>query len=237
LRFAKLRGERHVLAQLIAAGPEVAAVAGEPGAKLEEASVVDHAVLLQAIGDLREARALRDRYAHGRAIVVALERLEQRDEEPADPEQDQYEHGEGDQAAGPAPAACGAAMPRAPPAAAIAAVRKAAGLAEPVAAMPVGLRRHGLRLAHGRWLGLGRALARGLCRHRRAGGRKWLGVQRLGAGRSLHGRRLRRRPALARGSARLALPARGLPLLGRTAARIGRRGGAHSGAPARLRAR
>ena len=53
--------EAHVLAELVRARPEVAAVAGEAGAELEEAGVLDHARLLEAVRDLRQARALRDR--------------------------------------------------------------------------------------------------------------------------------------------------------------------------------
>ena len=206
-------------------------MAPQPCAKLEEAGVVDHAVLLEAVGDLGEARALRNCHADRRAISIACERLVQGDQEPSDAEQDQRKNPEGDQTAGSAPPARGAALPRTPPTAAVAVAREPPGLGQPVGLMPIGCFRLGF--SRGGWLGLAACL-----RHRRTRGCDRLGMQRLGASGRGHRGCLRRRLALASGSARLALQARGLPLLGRTAARYGRRAsGAHSGVPARLRAR
>ena len=53
--------EAHVLRERVGAGLEVVAAAGEPGAQLEEATSSTTPRLLQQVGDLAEAGALRDR--------------------------------------------------------------------------------------------------------------------------------------------------------------------------------
>ena len=78
-------------------------MAAQAGAQLEEARALDHALLLEDVGDLREARTLRDRHPDRLAPAVALERLEERVGEPGDAEDDGDEHAERDQAA-PVPA-------------------------------------------------------------------------------------------------------------------------------------
>ena len=133
------RREAHVLAELVRARPEVAAVAGEAGAKLEEPGVLDHARLLEPIGDLRQARALRDRDPDLLA-AVALERLEERVREPGDAEDDREENADRDEPPGPAAATSGSTAPATTPSAggdrsaAVLAAGEAPRVGEPIAA-------------------------------------------------------------------------------------------------------
>ena len=85
--------EAHVLAQLVRARPEVAAVAGEPGAELEEAGVVTTPACSSrsAIWERLEPCGIVTRTV---LAAVALERLEERVGEPGDAEDDRDQDAE-----------------------------------------------------------------------------------------------------------------------------------------------
>ena len=72
----------HVAGERVRAGLELLAAARQPGSQLEEGRARHDALLLQQVGDVAQARTLRDHHRHA-ALAVAGERLEQADQEAA----------------------------------------------------------------------------------------------------------------------------------------------------------
>ena len=81
------RAVAHVLGERVVAGDDVVALAGERHPDPKEAGVVDHALLLEDVGDLVRGRPLGD-LDHDLALPVARERLEEGEPEPDDRRRD-----------------------------------------------------------------------------------------------------------------------------------------------------
>ena len=250
LSTSSAAGEAHVLAELVGARPKVAAVAIDPGTQLEEARVLDDPAPLEAVGDLARGSSPAGSSPARSCLPSPLNGWSSELANQAMPSTMATSTPRAMRRPGPRRPRAVRPRPGSRPAATVAAVRQLSRVGQPVAPVPVRLRGHRLRervVGRGRLirrrrhgvLRRDRPLALEASRSDRLGARRRLrlhGLRRLHA-RRLGARRLRRALPRARGAARLALTTRGLPFLGRSAARIGRRRGAHSGAPARLRAR